>query len=179
MCARLAGRRRCAWGVGWLAGYIGTIFAANWALATFGVLPVFGLGVPAGTLFAGLAFTLRDLTQDTLGRAWTVGAVLVGAVLSALASPQFALASGAAFLVSELADFAVYTPLRTRHFLRAVLLSNTVGLVLDSVLFLLLAFGTLDFLAGQVAGKLTMTAVAVVALALVRQARPAALAEAL
>jgi uncharacterized PurR-regulated membrane protein YhhQ (DUF165 family) len=179
MRALLAGRRRRAWGVGWLAGYIGTIFAANWALATFGVLPLFGLGVPAGTLFAGLAFTLRDLTQDTLGRTWTVAAVLVGAGLSALASPQFALASGAAFLFSELADFAVYTPLRTRHFLRAVLLSNTVGLVLDSVLFLLLAFGTLDWVAGQIAGKLTMTAVAVVALALVRQARPAALAEAL
>jgi uncharacterized PurR-regulated membrane protein YhhQ (DUF165 family) len=171
--------RRYRWGIGWLAGYIGTIFAANWALGTFGVLPVWGLGVPAGTLFAGLAFTLRDLTQDTLGRAWTVAAVLVGAVLSALASPQLALASGAAFLFSELADFAVYTPLRARHFLLAVLLSNTVGLVIDSVLFLALAFGSLDLLAGQVVGKLAMTVLAVVALVLVRLARPVALAEAL
>lgn len=178
MRALLRPPRRHWWGIAWLAGYIGTIFAANWALATFGVLPLFGLAVPAGTLFAGLAFTLRDLTQDTLGRVWTVTAILVGAMLSAAASPQFALASGAAFLFSELADFLVYTPIRERHFLGAVLLSNTAGLVLDSVLFLVLAFGTLDFLAGQVVGKLSMTAVAVVVLGLLRWARPAALLEA-
>ena len=48
--------------------YIATIFAANWAIATFGVVPVgFGLMAPAGVYFAGLAFTLRDLTQERLG----------------------------------------------------------------------------------------------------------------
>jgi uncharacterized PurR-regulated membrane protein YhhQ (DUF165 family) len=104
---------------------------------------------------------MRDLTQEQLGRAWTFGAILVGAGLSALVSPQFALASGVAFLVSEGLDFAVYTPLRARHWLGAVALSNTVGLVADSVLFLLLAFGSLEFLAGQVVGKAWMTALAV------------------
>jgi queuosine precursor transporter len=145
-----------------LLGYIGTIFAANWALATFGLVPVgFGLLAPAGVYFAGLAFTFRDLTQEQLGRGWTFGAIPVGAALSALVSPQFALASGTAFLVSETADFLVYTPLRARHWLGAVALSNTVGLVADSVLFLLLAFGSLEFLAGQVVGKAWMTALAV------------------
>ena len=86
----------------WLLLYIGTIFAANWALATFGLVPVgFGLVAPAGVYFAGIAFTLRDLTQDALGRRAVVGAILVGALCSALVSPQFALASAVAFLVAE------------------------------------------------------------------------------
>lgn len=145
-----------------LLGYIGTVFAANWALATFGLVPVgFGLLAPAGVYFAGLAFTFRDLTQDQLGRAWTFGAILVGAGLSALVSPQFALASGAAFLLSETADLMVYSPLRERHWLGAVALSNTVGLVVDSALFLALAFGSLAFLPGQIVGKAWMTALAV------------------
>jgi queuosine precursor transporter len=148
-----------------LLGYISTIVAANWALQTFGLVPVgFGLVAPAGVYFAGLAFTFRDLTQESLGRRWTVAAILVGAGLSALVSPQFAVASGVAFLLSELADFAVYTPLRRRHWLSAVALSNTAGLILDSALFLALAFGSLDFLAGQVVGKAWMTALAVIVL---------------
>ena len=155
-----------------LVAYIGTIFAANWALVTFGLVPVgFGLLAPAGVYFAGLAFTFRDLTQDGLGRAWTFGAIVVGAGLSALVSPQFALASGTAFLLSETADLLVYTPLRERHWLGAVALSNTVGLVVDSALFLALAFGSLAFLPGQVVGKLWMTALAVGALWLLRRLR--------
>jgi len=46
----------------YLATYILTIFAANWAITQFGLVPVgFGLLAPAGVYFAGLAFTLRDL----------------------------------------------------------------------------------------------------------------------
>jgi uncharacterized PurR-regulated membrane protein YhhQ (DUF165 family) len=152
--------------------YIGCIFGANWALATFGLVPVgFGLLAPAGVLFAGAAFTLRDLTQEAVGRRWTAGAILIGAALSAVVSPQFALASGVAFLCSETADFAVYEPLRARNWLAAVALSNTVGLIADSVLFLALAFGSLNFLAGQVVGKAEMTLLAVVLLAVVRGRR--------
>lgn len=148
-----------------LVAYIAVIVLANWAIDTFGVVPVgFGLAAPAGVYFAGLAFTLRDLTQEQLGRTWTVGAILIGAAVSALVSPAFALASGTAFLLSELADFAVYTPLRERNWLVAVALSNTVGLVIDSAVFLTLAFGSLAFLPGQVIGKLWMTALAVAVL---------------
>lgn len=138
--------------------YIATIFAANWAISNFGVVPVgFGLMAPAGVYFAGLAFTFRDLTQERLGRRAVFVAILVGAGLSALVSPQFALASGIAFLFSELADFGVYTPLRERGFLRAVFASNVVGSILDSALFLLLAFGSLEFFWGQVVGKMWVT----------------------
>ena len=83
--------------------------------------------------------------------------MLAGAALSALlAPPALVVASAAAFLLSEAVDLAVYTPLQRRGLVLAVALSSVAGLVLDSVVFLLLAFGSLDFLAGQVVGKLWM-----------------------
>lgn len=145
-----------------LAGYILTILAANLTITYLGIVPVgFGLMAPAGVYFAGLAFSLRDALQETLGRRWVVVAILAGALISAAISTQLALASGLAFLFSELADFMVYTPLRQRSWLSAVIASNTVGVVVDSALFLWLAFGSLAFLTGQIVGKLWMTALAV------------------
>ena len=153
------------------AAYLGTIIAANWAITRFGAVPVgFGLMAPAGVYFAGLAFTLRDLLHEAGGRAWVVLAILVGAALSfAVASPALAVASAAAFGLSELADFAVYEPLHRRRWLVAVAASNVVGLVVDSALFLWLAFGTLAYLPGQIAGKAWMTLLAVAILAVGRR----------
>jgi uncharacterized PurR-regulated membrane protein YhhQ (DUF165 family) len=153
-----------------LVAYIATIWLANWAIGTFGLVPVgFGLMAPAGVYFAGLAFTLRDLLQESLGKRAVLAAIGAGAALSALVSPQFALASGVAFLLSELADYAIYQPLRERNWLGAVAASNAVGFVADSVLFLWLAFGSLAFLPGQLLGKFWMTALAVCVLLFVRR----------
>lgn len=135
------------------------MLAANWAIASFGVVPVgFGLAAPAGVYFAGAAFVLRDGLQESWGKGWTVAAILLGAALSLLVSPGFALASGAAFLASELLDLAVYTPLRRRGLLGAMLASNAAGLLADSALFLWLAFGSAELLAGQIVGKVWATA---------------------
>lgn len=152
--------------------YALTIVAANVAIVHIGLVPVgFGLVAPAGVYFAGLAFSLRDGLQEVAGRRWTLAAILVGALLSAALSGPLALASGLAFALSELADFVVYSPLRARSWLAAVALSNTVGLVIDSALFLWLAFGSLDFLAGQIVGKSWMTLAAVVIIAIWRWTR--------
>lgn len=138
-----------------VAAYICLIVAANAAITIFGVVPIgFGLMAPAGVLFAGFCFTARDVVQDTLGKRAVVVATIIGAALSSLLSPQLALASGVAFLLSEGMDFVIYTPLRERgHRVGALVASNTAGLVLDSILFLLLAFGSLAFLPGQLLGK--------------------------
>src|SRR6476646_1691378 len=126
-----------------LALYVGTIFAANWAITRYGLVTVApGLVAPAGVYFAGLAFTLRDLTQNLLGRRFVILAILLGAGASWFVASSFALASGVAFLASESADFAVYTPLERRWVL-GVLASNVVGAIVDSVLFLWLAFSSL------------------------------------
>lgn len=153
-------------GIAAAIGFVATIWVANWLISHYGVVHVgFGLLAPAGVFAVGVAFTLRDITHRTLGPWVVVGAIVVGALLSVLIAPQFALASGVAFLVSELADLTVYTPLSERTWLGSVTLSNTVGLMVDSALFLWLAFGSLQFFWGQVVGKAWMTLLAVLALA--------------
>ncbi len=161
-----------------LVAYVATIWLANWAVNHYGIVSVgFGLVAPAGVYFAGLALTLRDITQDTLGKRAVVGAILAGAALSywiggGATIPgghvSIAVASGIAFLFSEFCDFAIYTPIKERRWLGAILASNIVGSLVDSLLFLWLAFGSVALWKGQFVGKMTMTLVAIAVLALVR-----------
>lgn len=149
------------------AAFLACIVGANWALSTFGVVPIgLGLMAPAGVYFAGLSFTARDVLREASHRRTVALLIVVGAGLSFLIEDgqRFAIASGLAFLLSESADALVYEPLRNRSRLLAIVLSNTVGLVIDSVVFLLLAFGSLEFIEGQVVGKAYMTALAVMGL---------------
>jgi uncharacterized PurR-regulated membrane protein YhhQ (DUF165 family) len=167
--------------IGYLAfaAFGATIPAANWMIGHVGacaagpcVIPVgFGLYAPSGVLMVGLALVLRDLVHERLGAVWAAVAIVIGASLSLLfAPPALALASGAAFLLSEGADMAVYTPLRKRRLLTAVVLSGIAGAMVDSAVFLWLAFGSLDFLAGQVLGKVWMTLAALPVLFIARRA---------
>ncbi|NQW51199.1 MAG: VUT family protein, partial [Rhodospirillales bacterium] len=125
-------------------------------------------------LMIGLALVLRDLVQRRLGRGVVLAAIVAGAALSgAVAPPQLLIASTTAFLLSELADFAVYTPLQSRGLVLAVLASSVVGLVADSLLFLWLAFGSLDYLTGQILGKLWMVLLALPFIHWIRKREPA------
>jgi uncharacterized PurR-regulated membrane protein YhhQ (DUF165 family) len=161
--------RTVVWGSLALVGLVATVCAANWLVAHLGVVGVgFGLQAPAGVYAIGIAFTLRDLAQRALGARWVIAGVAVGALISVEISQSFALISGCVFLASEFADLAVYTPLARRSWLGAVVLSNTVGLAVDSVLFLGLAFGSLEYIWGQIVGKAWMTAAAVVGVTAVR-----------
>lgn len=125
----------------WLLSYVVSIVAANWMTATFGLVPIgLGLVVTAGTFAAGFALINRDGVQVTSGKAWALGAIVAGSALSAVtSSPAIALASGLAFLVSELLDFAVFTPLRGRSLPTAVVASSVISAPVDTVLFLHLA----------------------------------------
>jgi hypothetical protein len=155
-------------------GFLACIVAANYVTSRYGMIPVgFGLLATAGTYFAGVTFVLRDSVQDGLGKYATLGLIVLGAALSYLVSDPFiALASGVAFLASETADLAIYTPLRDRGYVRAAVASNVVGSVVDTVLFLSIAgFPIQQALAGQIVGKLTVTAVVVLAVAAVRTRR--------
>lgn len=168
-------------GLLFLAAFTLTIPAANWLIGNAGtvcapggpcLIPVgFGLMAPSGVLTVGLALVLRDMVQRRLGLGWAFGAVLIGAALSALlAPPALVLASAAAFLLSELADLAVYTPLQRRGLVLAVAASGVAGLVVDSLAFLWIAFGSLDFLGGQVLGKAWMVLAALPLVAWLRRA---------
>ena len=164
--------RRRIEGIAFLVAFGLTIPLANWMIGNVGsvcppngpclipVLPRVGglnLLAPSGVLMIGIALVLRDLVQRRLGVIYSFSAVVAGAVLSAaIAPPSLVLASGVAFLLSELTDLAVYTPLARRRLVTAVVLSSLAGLVADSIIFLWLAFGSLDFLAGQIIGKAWM-----------------------
>jgi queuosine precursor transporter len=142
-------RQRLREGIFFLILFALTIPAANWLIGHAGttcvpphgpcLIPVApGLMAPSGVTMVGISAL----------------AVLVGSGLSALyAPPSLVIASATAFLLSEFADLAVYTPLARRRLVAAVIASTCAGLVVDSIVFLWLAFGSLEFLAGQVVGK--------------------------
>lgn len=170
-------------------GFLGTILAANYVTTHYGLVPVgFGYTATAGTYFAGLSFVLRDAVQDTAGKRAVVLTIAAGAVLSWLLAVtlfradaahlppgvtpvSIAVASGVAFLLSELADFAIYTPLRRRGYIRAAIASNVVGTLVDTYLFLTISGFGLAVWQGQVIGKLSITLAVVLLVAAVRAKR--------
>jgi hypothetical protein len=174
-------RRRRREGLIFLALFALTIPAANWMIGHLGtacvaphgpcVVPVApGVVAPSGVMMVGIALVLRDLVQRRLGAGISAIAILIGTAASALlAPPNLVLASGTAFLLSEFADLAVYTPLARRRLVIAVVASSAVGLVVDSIVFLWLAFGSLDFLLGQVIGKAWMVLLSVPLVAWLRR----------
>ena len=166
MQERLEARRRSEGAVLFLA-FAACVPLANWLIDNVGVICVAhgpclipvapGLTAPSGVLVAGLALIMRDLVQRRLGLVWSAIAILVGSALSATFAPSsLVVASTVAFALSETADLAVYTPLQKKGLVRAAFASSLVGLVVDSVVFLNLAFGSLEFLPGQVVAKLWM-----------------------
>ena len=154
--------------------------AANWMIGNLGtfcvpdgpcLIPVApSITAPSGVLMVGLALVLRDLVQRRLGAKFALAAIVVGTLISALlAPPALVAASAAAFLLSELADFAIYTPLQRRRLVLAVFASSATGLVVDSIVFLQLAFGSLDYLPGQIIGKAWMVLIALPLIHLLRR----------
>ena len=159
------------------AAFLLTIPAANWLIGNVGtvcipqgpcLVPVApGLMAPSGVMLIGVALVLRSLLQEVAGRTWVLGCLVAGTALSVLiAGPHLALASGAAFLAGELADWTVYSRLRERGFALSLILAGIVGSAVDSALFLGLAFGSLDFIAGQIVGKMWASLFAAAALRL-------------
>ena len=148
------------WGLISAVLFILTIPLGNWVVMNVGLVclkdgpclvPVLpGLMAPSAVLLAGLALVLRDAVHHSL-----------------------VIASCAAFLFSETADLIVYTPMRRRFPAWAIVASGFAGSVVDSVLFLSLAFGSLDYVAGQVIGKFEMSLLAALIIVTVRGLRRA------
>lgn len=166
------------------AAFAATIPLANWLMGNVGtvcipqgpcLLPVgFGLTAPSGVLVVGASLVLRDMVHEAGGAKAALIAIGIGGILSALfAAPALLFASVLAFILAELADLAVYAPLRERRLWLAVLLSGVAGAVVDSAVFLWIAFGSLDYIAGQTVGKMWMTLLAMPVLWLARAQRRA------
>jgi hypothetical protein len=163
--------------------FLGCVPLANWLILHVGttcvsggpcLVPVApGILAPSGVLTVGVALVLRDVVQRCLGLRWGLISIAGGTMLSVFVAPTaLVLASGTAFALSELADFAVYTPLQRRRLLLAVAASSLVGLVVDSIVFLSLAFGSLEFLPGQIIGKAWAVMIAIPLVRLARRVAP-------
>jgi len=121
---------------------------------------------PAGVFAIGLILVLRDWLQQLHGLLRTMPVVYAAGLLSfgvgELAGwsslEKVAVGSVVAFSVSETVEAAVFTPIRNRSLALGVALSGTVGLAIDSALFLWLAFGAESFFWGQFCGKFEMVA---------------------
>lgn len=172
------------WGLISAVLFILTIPLGNWVVMNVGLVclkdgpclvPVLpGLMAPSAVLLAGLALVLRDAVHHCLGTRWAFYCILAGTALSGfLSDASLVIASCAAFLFSETADLIVYTPMRRRFPAWAIVASGFAGSVVDSVLFLSLAFGSLDYVAGQVIGKFEMSLLAALIIVTVRGLRRA------
>ena len=164
-------------------GFLALVPLANWMIQHVGtvcvphrpcLVPVApGLMAPSGVLTVGVALVLRDVVQRCLGLTFGLAAIVIGTGASVLvAPPSLVAASGMAFLISEFADFAVYTPLQQRRLMLAVVASSCLGLVVNSVVFLWLAFDSLAFLPGQVVGKLWAVLFSIPFIRLLRRVAP-------
>lgn len=149
-----------------IAIFLALIIATNVGFGQYGP-------VPAVFALVGLTMVARDFVSERYNWLVVAGLIVLGAGISALlAAPAIALASVVAFVVAETLDFAVFVAVRRRLGLAVgVALSGIVGSVVDSLIFLSIAFGSLAFFQAQVTGKLIATIVAAAIIALVTHNR--------
>lgn len=122
------------------AFYLGSIILGNILVHSLGLVTVFGLTFPAGAVAIGLTFSARDFVQERYGKYGCWIWMLVASVITFAFNQQLAFASACAFFIAEFSDWVIYT--RTRgSFEKRLLLSNLISTPLDSLIFVLLAFG--------------------------------------
>jgi uncharacterized PurR-regulated membrane protein YhhQ (DUF165 family) len=126
-------QRRLAWGFSF--AYLLMIVAVNVGFAYLPVIHTLLGPVPLMAFFVGLVFILRDYAQRYAGHNVLIVMWLGLGLSVVLADPMIAFASGLAFIVSELADWGVYTVTK-KPFQHRVLISSAIAVPLDSLCFL-------------------------------------------
>jgi queuosine precursor transporter len=124
----------------WVASYIASILLVNWLFAPAQLVPGVTMWNTAfgdfflANLLVGAVFVLRDYAQRAIGHWVLLATLLAGFATYAMVDPAIAIASVIAFVVSEMADWAVYSftkrPLQSR-----ILLSSLIAVPLDTVIF--------------------------------------------
>jgi uncharacterized PurR-regulated membrane protein YhhQ (DUF165 family) len=119
--------------------------------ATLGAINLADLLTYAAFTFP-VAFLVTDLTNKLFGPSAARKVVIAGFVIAVIvsiivASPRIAIASGSAFLISQLLDVSIFDRLRTGSWWRAPLISSMLGAVVDTFVFFSFAFAaSLSFL---------------------------------
>jgi len=134
----------------WALAYILSVLLANIFVAHFGIVKVLGLTFPAGVVWAGLTFSFRDFAQQHLGM-WKIWLfIAIATFITLFMNWQVAVASVSAFLIAETIDWLIFT-ITKKDFIHRIWISNTISTPIDSVVFVVLAFGwNFDAIWGQV-----------------------------
>ena len=123
-------------GILFTAVYVLLIPLINWSFTwapMWEVLP--GWAFNPVTIITGLVLVVRDFAQREIGHKVLI-AMAIALVLTAFAAgPELALASGAAFAIAEMVDWALFTFTKYRLSTR-VLLSSAIAAPLDTTIFL-------------------------------------------
>lgn len=134
---------------------MGIIVVASNVLVQYPFTP-FGLAdvFTWGAFTYPVAFLVTDLTNRRFGPALARRVVAAGFAIAVvmsmlLSTPRIAVASGAAFLLAQLLDVAMFDRLRRGVWWRAPFVSSLIASVLDTLVFFSLAFSaSLAFLFG-------------------------------
>jgi queuosine precursor transporter len=122
----------------WVALYIASIVAVNWLFIH--VPPV---ATPLGDLYlatfiVGLVFVLRDYAQRQIGHYVLFATFVAGVITWFMVDPALAVASLAAFAISETVDWAIYS-FTNRPLQKRILVSSLLSVPVDTLVFLHLA----------------------------------------
>jgi uncharacterized PurR-regulated membrane protein YhhQ (DUF165 family) len=122
----------------WTALYVVSIVAVNWMFTA--IAP---WSTPMGDLYAanivvGFVFVLRDYAQREVGHSILFATALAGVLTWFMVDPAIALASITAFMISETADWAVFSFLR-KPLSQRILYSSLIAVPLDTFAFQYLA----------------------------------------
>ena len=182
--------------------YVGVVVMAQVGTNKIVDVPLTGLTAPGGTFLIGIALSMIEIAHRTapsrregfvnaqvmVACGWAASVILAGylAILNVMSpdDPLFDRLAGTwrivaasllAFAVSETIDNSLGTWMRDRvHDAWRVVGTNAVSVPLDSIVFLLVAFGSLEFISGQIVVKYAATLLVGVPLVLLlrRHVRP-------
>lgn len=171
--------------------YVALVVAANWLASKYliTIWPTSYLA-PAGVLCIGLVLPMRDWLWQLRGFRSSVALIFVAglssfalALIIGYSTPpgvtliRVSAASLLAFCVSEIIfESLIFAPLRRRNLTLGVALSASVGNLIDSFVFLVVAFPAIwtSLYAGNVLGKFYGIAAAVIVTAARRRIVPVA-----
>jgi queuosine precursor transporter len=124
--------------------YVASIIMVNWLFAPAQLVQgITFWSTPFGDLFlanlvVGFVFVLRDYAQREIGHRVLLATLVAGIITYFMVDPGIAMASVTAFVLSEMADWAIYSftrrPLQSR-----ILISSLVAVPLDTLAFQYLA----------------------------------------
>jgi len=92
-----------------------------------------------------VAFFITDITNRRYGPQKARIIVFIGFIVAVFlsimfATPRIAIASGTAFLISQLIDVTIFSKLRDAKWWKAPLVSSSVGSIIDTIIFFSIAF---------------------------------------